>query len=82
MTALHNLPDISHIKRQARAPKKDGGSMTYMQYLDQVARERYRVRHFHEALQRAAGAAPVDGVVVLSLTQHYLQSLQEYYLDF
>ncbi len=73
--------DIDGIKREAKALKKAGGSMTYMQYLDQVARDRYGVRHFHEAqiLARKQLSTPAPA---LTPAQHYLHSMQEYYLDF
>lgn len=90
---MHNhssIPDLTRIKRKARALKRDNGSMTYMQYLDQAAREIYGVRHFHEAQAHYAQAlfaqetAPTstENVPQASPLQYYLRSIQEYYLDF
>lgn len=81
MPTMNDIPDIASIKREAKALKKAGGSMTYMQYLDQVSRQQYGVRHFHEAqvLARRLGSATQ---ACLTPAQHYLHSLQEYYLDF
>ena len=44
--------DIDRIKHEAKTLRKRDGSMTYMQYLDQAARNLYGVRHFHEAQAR------------------------------
>lgn len=54
--------------------------MTYMQHLDQAARELYGVRHFHEATARAK--RETLPVVQRSAASDYLQTVQEYYLDF
>ena len=81
MQATSTVPDIQLIKRQARARSRGEGSMTYMQYLDQVARELYGVRHFHEARARYRSATTATAAAVSPL-QHYLRSMQEYYLDF
>jgi hypothetical protein len=75
------LPDLNLIKRHAKIQSKEGGGMTYMQCLDQAARELYGLRHFHEARARvkhAAGATPIPA----SPLQYYLRTVQEYYLDF
>ena len=77
---MHKLPDTSdilRIKRAARRMKKTGGSMTYMQYLDQASRELFGVRHFHEARSIAARSQKQP-----SALQFYLRSVQENYLDF
>ncbi len=77
-------PDLGRIKREARARRRTQGDTAYMQHLDIVARELYGVRHFHEAQrlsQRSENAQPVP-VNSYTPTQHYLRSLQEYYLDF
>jgi len=82
---MHNqeLPDLNLIKRQARTHRKEGGGMTYMQCLDQAARELYGLRHFHEArakvrVKHAASVTPAAA----SPLQYYLRTVQEYYPDF
>ena len=79
---MHNtdIPDLARIRRQAKALRKTDAGSTYMQHLDQVARELYGVRHFHEARARAKLAATT--VLSASPLQYYLRSVQEYYLDF
>ncbi len=87
---MHNSssPDIVNIKRQAKRRAKTDRRHSYMQHLDLVARELYGVRHFHEA--RALNDRAVDSTTGVNQppdlrqnpTQHYLQTLQEYYLDF
>lgn len=80
---MHNqeLPDLDLIKRHAKTRKKDGGGMTYMQYLDQSTRELYGLRHFHEARARVKQAASATPTAASPL-QYYLRTVQEYYLDF
>ena len=75
------LPDLDLIKRHARTRKKEGGDMTYMQCLDQVAAELYGLRHFHEARARVKHAA-IATPIAASPLQYYLRTVQEYYLDF
>ena len=53
-----NARSIREIKRQARSLSRSIAEKSYMQYLDQVARERFGVRHYHEAQVRAGKAAP------------------------
>jgi hypothetical protein len=52
-----------------------------MQCLDQVARELYGLRHFHEARAKAKHAASATPASASPL-QYYLRTVQEYYLDF
>ena len=79
LVQMHNAagPDLGRIKKEARYRRRTLGKASYMQYLDLVAREFYGVRHFHEAQALSARAHITD-----TPTQHYLRSLQEYYLDF
>ncbi len=70
--------DIARIKQTAKKLKKQGGGRTYMQYLDQAARELYGVRHYHEAQVRSKRQVPSS--VPVSPVQHYLHTVQEYYL--
>lgn len=82
-----NNQDILRIKKHAKRLKKTHGSHGYMKYLDQAARELCGVRHFHEAQVLAAKtqtnvAIAASPILVASPMQHYLRSLQEYYLDF
>ena len=86
-----SIPDLTRIKRKAKALKRNNGSMTYMQYLDQAAREIYGVRHFHEAqahyaqahfAQEKSAQPATENVQQASPLQYYLRSVQEYYLDF
>ena len=81
--------DIDRIKREAKTLRKRDGSMTYMQYLDQAARNLYGVRHFHEAqaiYKRAdigSFIRTAEGSFIgTTPAQYYLRSVQEYYLDF
>ena len=73
--------DIDRIKHEAKTLRKRDGSMTYMQYLDQAARNLYGVRHFHEAQARYSLIRTAEGSVTTP-AQYYLRSVQEYYLDF
>jgi len=77
----HEVPDLDLIKRQAKTRSKEDGGMTYMQCLDQVARELYGLRHFHEARAKAKHAASATPASASPL-QYYLRTVQEYYLDF
>jgi hypothetical protein len=62
-----------------------------MQYLDQVAREQFGVRHYHEAQARAkrkqaAGVLTGQAISVATLRMSnymnsYMSSCQQYYLD-
>ena len=79
-------PDLVLIKRTARNLKRQGHG-TYMQALDVAARQLYGVRHFHEARAnalRAAGNVSLAAATAITVSpvDHYLQTLQEYYLDF
>tara|TARA_B110000503_G_scaffold109974_1_gene164594 strand:- start:970 stop:1212 length:243 start_codon:yes stop_codon:yes gene_type:complete len=80
---MHNqeVPDLNLIKRQAKTRSKEAVGMTYMQCLDQVARELYGLRHFHEARAKAKHAANATPATASPL-QYYLRTVQEYYLDF
>ena len=82
MQRLLNASDIIEIKRTAKRMKKRGGSMTYMQHLDQVSRELFGVRHFHEAKSLAHEQLVDEQKIPVSPTQFYLRSVQENYLDF
>jgi hypothetical protein len=86
---MHNqeLPDPNLVKRQARTHRKEGGGMTYMQCLDQAAREPYGLRHFHEArakvrVKHAASVTPAAASPLQYYLQYYLRTVQEYYPDF
>jgi hypothetical protein len=83
---MHNqeLPDLGLIKRHAKTRSKEGGGMTYMQCLDQAARELYGLRHFHEARARVKHAASATHAMPIAASplQYYLRTVQEYYLDF
>ena len=72
---MHNQerPDLGLIKRHTKTRRKEDGGMTFWQRLDQVARELYGLRHFHEASAKPAAASPL---------QYYLRTAQKYYLDF
>ena len=72
---------LRQIKRQARLLSRSSYNKTYMQYLDQVAREQFGVRHYHEAQTRAGKGAAVD-IRRESLMVFYQQACQEYYLEF
>lgn len=83
--SLHVM-SLRFIKRQARILSRTRGKKSYMQYLDQVANERFGVRHYHEAQTRVkrngsasfrAGRTSPSG----SVTAFYLSACQEYYLD-
>ena len=76
-----NARSIREIKRHARLLSKSKRQKTYMQYLDQVARERFGVRHYHEAQVRA-GKIATERVVQISPMVFYQQACQEYYLEF
>lgn len=71
-------PDLGRIRKEAKNRRRTEGRASYMQYLDQVAREFYGVRHFHEAQKVSRQKSEA---VVVSPTQYYLRTLQEYYLD-
>jgi len=80
------LPDLTLIKRHAKAQRKERkerkeGGMTYMQCLDEAARDLYGLRHFHEARARVKHAA-IATPTAASPLQYYLRTVQEYYLDF
>lgn len=76
-----NAKSIREIKRHARLLSRSMREKTYMQYLDQVARERFGVRHYHEAQVRAGKVAP-GRVLPTSRTEFYQLACQEYYLEF
>ncbi len=76
-----NARSIREIKRHARLLSKSMRQKTYMQYLDQVARERFGLRHYHEAQVRAAKVTP-QRAVRDSPIAFYQQACQEYYLEF
>ena len=76
-----NTRSIREIKHHARLLSKSIRKKTYMQYLDQVARERFGVRHYHEAQVRAGKITP-ERVVRVSPMTFYQQACQEYYLEF
>ncbi|MBL6688761.1 MAG: hypothetical protein ISP91_00040 [Pseudomonadales bacterium] len=78
---MHNAitPDLRRIKQEARRRRRALGNASYMQYLDLVSRELYGVRHFHEAQVLSTRVSSDRNQCP---TQHYLRSLQEYYLDF
>ena len=73
--------DIHLIKREARALRKRDGSMTYMQYLDQVARELYGLRHFHEAVARHRRQPAKSPFSPIAHYLHYQLDQQAYYMD-
>ena len=80
---MHNdvVPNLLQLKRQARRLQRNdagGGRRSYMQYLDEAARNVYGLRHYHEAI-RLSRRRPNPGATPFEL---YRQTLQEYYLDF
>jgi len=76
------LPDLNLIKRQAKTRRKEGSGLIYMQCLDQAARKRYGLRHFHESWAgvKVKHAASVT-LAAASPLQYYLRTVQEYYRD-
>jgi len=72
---MHNQerPDSGLIKRHTKTRRKEDGGMTFRRCLDQVGRELYCLRHFHEASAKPAAALT---------PQYYLRTVQKYYLDF
>ena len=78
MTAI----DIKQIKREARRMSRTAAEGSYMQHLDAAARNLYGVRHYHEALMRhrRSDVPPVAVAPAWTHSQHYLHTLQEYYL--
>ena len=76
-----NARSIREIKRRARSLSRSIAEKTYMKYLDQVAREQFGVRYYHEAQVRAGKAGP-DRVLRISRTIFYQLACQEYYLEF
>jgi hypothetical protein len=82
---------LSLIKKRARILSRTIGNKSYMQYLDQVAREQFGVRHYHEAQARAkrkqaAGVKTGQAISVATLRMSnymnsYMSSCQQYYLD-
>ena len=86
---------LSLIKKRARFLSRPDGNKSYMQYLDQVAREQFGVRHYHEAQTQAkrkivrenisgedtGTVNPVAALCMDALRNSYLNSCQQYYLD-
>ena len=82
---------LSLIKKRARILSRTVGNKSYMQYLDQVAREQFGVRHYHEAHTRAkrkqaAGVRTGQAISVTALymsnyMNSYMNNCQQYYLD-
>ncbi len=85
MAARHiDASSLRDIKREARRLSRAIVDKTYMQHLNEVARNRFGVRHYHEAQTRAKRAQSSNFVALDAQSPliFYLQSCQEYYLDF
>ena len=86
---------LSLIKKRARFLSRTDGNKSYMQYLDQVAREQFGVRHYHEAQTQAkrkivgenvsrvdtGTVIPVAALCIDTYRNSYMNSCQQYYLD-
>ena len=82
---------LSLIKKKARILSRTVGNKSYMQYLDQVARDQFGVRHYHEAQALAkpkivsekvarADAGPVIPVAALGMG-NYMNSYMNSYMN-
>ena len=80
-----NTTTLREVKRRARELTRNVSEKSYMQYLDQVAREYLGVRHYHEARVRCESRTrvqPGDREPAINTPMaFYLRSCQEYYLD-
>ena len=80
-----NTATLREVKRRARELTRNVSDKSYMQYLDQVAREYLGVRHYHEARVRSESQirtqANAQQPAINTPMAFYLRSCQEYYLD-